>query len=409
MSRRVAIVGQGLVTAFGETWEENRIKILECQNAVRHMQEWEIVQGLITKLAAPCDNFVAPEHYTRKKTRSMSRVSIMATRASELALINAGLLDDPFIKSGRVGVAYGSSFGSTYAVKDFATMLTENTTGDLTANSYVKMMPQTAAVNISLFFGITGRIIPTSTACTSGSMAIGYAYEAIKNGYQDAMVAGGAEELSVCDAGVFDTMFSTSSKNDTPKLTPAPFDKERDGLVIGEGAGTVVLEEYEHAKTRGANILGELIGFATNCDATHITSPNPKTIQLCIENSIKDAGLSPSDIGYISAHGTGTARGDVAESNATANIYGNKTPISTLKSYFGHTLGACGAVEAIAAVNMMNEGWFNPNLNLNEVDTQCGDLDYIMNKPLKKEVEFIQSNNFAFGGINTSMVIKRVK
>ena len=313
MSRRVAIVGQGLVTAFGETWEENRIKILECQNAVRHMQEWEIVQGLITKLAAPCDNFVAPEHYTRKKTRSMSRVSIMATRASELALINAGLLDDPFIKSGRVGVAYGSSFGSTYAVKDFATMLTENTTGDLTANSYVKMMPQTAAVNISLFFGITGRIIPTSTACTSGSMAIGYAYEAIKNGYQDAMVAG------------------------------------------------------------------------------------------------KDAGLSPSDIGYISAHGTGTARGDVAESNATANIYGNKTPISTLKSYFGHTLGACGAVEAIAAVNMMNEGWFNPNLNLHDVDPQCGDLDYIMDKPLKKEVEFIQSNNFAFGGINTSMVIKRVK
>ena len=254
MSRRVAIVGQGLVTAFGETWEDNRTKILECQNAVRHMQEWEIVQGLITKLAAPCDNFVAPEHYTRKKTRSMSRVSIMATRASELALINAGLLDDPFINSGRVGVAYGSSFGSTFAVKDFFFMLTENTTGDLTANSYVKMMPQTAAVNISLFFGITGRIIPTSTACTSGSMAIGYAYEAIKNGYQDAMVAGGAEELSVCDAGVFDTMFSTSSKNDTPKLTPAPFDKDRDGLVIGEGAGTVVLEEYEHAKARGATV-----------------------------------------------------------------------------------------------------------------------------------------------------------
>ncbi len=159
----------------------------------------------------------------------MSRVSIMATRASELALINSGLIDDPFIKSGRVGVVYGSFFGSTYAVKDFITKLTHNTTGDLTANSYVKMMPQTAAVNVSLFFGITGRIITTSTACTSGSMAIGYAYEAIKNGYQDGMVAGGDEELSVCDAGVFDIMFSTSAKNDSPKLTPAPFDKNRDG------------------------------------------------------------------------------------------------------------------------------------------------------------------------------------
>ena len=161
----------------------------------------------------------------------------MATRASELALTEAGLIDDKeFLKSGYVGIAYGSSFGSVMAVKDFATMLTDNTTGDINANSYVKLMPQTTAVNISIFFGITGRIIPTSTACTSGSMAIGYAYEAIKNGYQVAMVAGGAEELSVCDAGVSDTMFSTSSKNDTPKLTPAPFDKDRDGLVIGEGA-----------------------------------------------------------------------------------------------------------------------------------------------------------------------------
>ena len=406
--RRVVITGFGLETAFGETWEENRTKILECQNAVRHMQEWEIVEGLITKLAAPCDNFKLPEHYTRKKTRSMSRVSEMATRASELALIDAGLIDDPFIKSGRMGVAYGSSFGSTYAVKDFATMLTENTTGDLTANSYVKMMPQTAAVNIAIFFGITGRIIPTSTACTSGSMGIGYAFEVIQHGYVDAMVAGGAEELTVCDAGVFDTMFSTSSKNDTPKLSPAPFDKDRDGLVIGEGAGSVILEEYEHAKARGAKIYGEIVGFASNCDATHITAPNATTIQICIESSLKNAGLSPSDIGYISAHGTGTVRGDIAESNATYNIYGNKTPISTLKSYFGHTLGACGAVEAIAATLMMNEGWFSPNLNLHNVDPECGDLNYIMDKPLKADVEFVQSNNFAFGGINTSMIIKRI-
>ena len=409
MNHRVAIVGQGFVTAFGETWEENKTKILACENAVRHMEEWECIEGLITKVAAPCDNFVKPEHYTRKKIRSMSRVSIMATRASELALTDSGLIDDPFIKSGDVGIAYGSSFGSTYAVQDFATMLTENRTGDINANSYVKMMPQTAAVNISIFFGITGRIIPTSTACTSGSMAIGYAYEAIKNGYQNAMVAGGAEELSVCDAGVFDTMFATSSKNDTPKLTPSPFDANRDGLVIGEGAGTVVLEDWDHAVARGAKIYGEIIGFATNSDATHITSPNQVSIQKCIENSLKDAKLQAQDIGYISAHGTGTGLGDVAESQATFNVFGNKTPISTLKSYFGHTLGACGAVEAIAAVNMMNEGWFNPNLNLHDVDPKCAVLNYIKDKPLNLDIELIQSNNFAFGGINTSLVFRRVK
>ena len=409
MSKRVVITGRGTVTAFGESWDENKTKICELKNAVRHMQEWEIVDGLITKLAAPCDNFTKPESYTRKQTRSMSRVSLMATRASQLALTEAGLIDDKeLLKSGNVGVAYGSSFGSIDAVKDFATMLTDNTTGDINANSYVKMMPQTAAVNISIFFGITGRIIPTSTACTSGSMAIGYAYEAIKNGYQVAMVAGGAEELSVCDAGVFDTMFSTSSKNDTPKLTPAPFDKDRDGLVIGEGAGTLVLEEYEHAKARGAKIYAEIIGFATNCDATHITSPNAATIEICIRNALKDANLSSSDIGYISAHGTGTTLGDIAESNATFNIYGDKTPISTLKSYFGHTLGACGAVEGIFGINMMNEGWFSPNLNLHEGDPRCGNLNYIKDNILKLETEFIQSNNFAFGGINTSLVFKRV-
>ena len=409
MSKRVVITGRGTITAFGESWDENKTKICELKNAVRHMPEWENIDGLITKLAAPCDNFTRPESYTRKQTRSMSRVSLMATRASELALTEAGLIDDKeFLKSGYVGIAYGSSFGSVMAVKDFATMLTDNTTGDINANSYVKLMPQTTAVNISIFFGITGRIIPTSTACTSGSMAIGYAYEAIKNGYQVAMVAGGAEELSVCDAGVFDTMFSTSSKNDTPKLTPAPFDKDRDGLVIGEGAGTLVLEEYEHAKARGAKIYAEIIGFATNSDATHITSPNAATIEICIRNALKDANLSSSDIGYISAHGTGTTLGDIAESNATFNIYGDKTPISTLKSYFGHTLGACGAVEAAFGVNMMNEGWFSPNLNLHEVDPRCGNLNYIKDKILKLETEFIQSNNFAFGGINTSLVFKRV-
>lgn len=407
MTRRVVITGIGCVTAFGETWEENKTKILKKENAVKVIEQWKEISGLITHLGAPCDNFTKPSHYTRKLTRSMSPISIMATRATELAIADAGLENDAVLKGGRTGVSYGSSFGSRDAVVDFSTMLTEKTTGDINANSYVKMMPQTTAVNISIFFGITGRIIPTSTACTSGSMGVGYAYEAIKYGLQDVMVAGGAEELTCCDAGVFDTMFATSSKNDTPKLTPAPFDADRDGLVLGEGAGTLILEEYEHAKARGAKILGEIVGFATTSDATHITQPNKETIEICIRNSLKDANISASDVGYISAHGTGTSRGDVAESHATYNVYGSSTPISTLKSYFGHTLGACGAIEAAYAAYMQNEGWFNPNLNLKNVDPECADLNYIKDDIFKADVEFVQSNNFAFGGINTSLVIKK--
>lgn len=225
---------------------------------------------------------------------------------------------------------------------------------------------------------------------------------------QTVMVAGGAEELCPSEAAVFDTLFATSQKNNQRQSSPCPFDRDRDGLVIGEGAGALILEEYEHAKARGAKIYGEIISFMTNCDASHITQPRKETMKVCIEQALKQANLSPSAIGYISAHGTATDRGDIAESNATAEIFGNQTPISSLKSYFGHTLGACGALEAWLSIEMMHAGWFNPTINLNNPDPQCGDLDYIMQSGRKLDVEYIQSNNFAFGGINTSLIIKRI-
>lgn len=356
MTRRVVVTGLGTVTALGESWEENRAGLLARKNAVAQMPEWDIFSGLNTKLAAPIKNFTLPEHYTRKRIRSMGRVSLLSTRATEYAIESAGLLEDEFLKSGRVGIAYGSCTGSTAAVCDFADMLVNHSTHKITATSYVQMMPHTTAVNTGLFFGLTGRVIPTSSACTSGSQAIGYAYEAIRFGLQDAMVAGGAEELCPSEVAVFDTLFATSTLNDTPSVTPKPFDRTRDGLVIGEGAGTLMLEELEHAKARGAKIYAEIVGFATNCDATHITQPNRVTIQRCIEDALRMAELSPADIGYISAHGTATGRGDVAESQATAAVFGNKTPISSIKSFLGHTLGACGAIEAIYAIQMMREG-----------------------------------------------------
>lgn len=292
-------------------------------------------------------------------------------------------------------------------MSEFATMLTEKHTNNIISTTYVQMMPHTTAVNTGLFFGLRGRVIPTSSACTSGSQAIGYAWEAIRHGYQTVMAAYGAEELCPSEAAVFDTLFATSQHNDAPKTTPSPFDENRDGLVIGEGAGTLILEELEHAKARSATIYGEIVGFATNCDAAHITQPQRETMQYCMEQSLKIAGLSAQDIGYISAHGTATDRGDMAESLATATIYGDNVPLSSLKSYFGHTLGACGALEAWMSLQMMREGWFAPTLNLNKPDPNCGALDYIMHEARKVDCEFLQSNNFAFGGINTSIIIKR--
>ncbi|MFV0574854.1 MAG: beta-ketoacyl-ACP synthase [Vibrio sp.] len=413
MTRRVVVTGMSGVTAFGNDWQQIEPKLRACENAVQFMESYVQYDGLNTKLAAPILDFQLPKHYTRKKIRAMGRVSKMATLATENALLQSGLLSEDgssheVLTNGQTGVAYGSSIGSTPAVGAFGVMLNEKSTRAITATTYVQMMPHTAAVNVGLFFGLRGRVIPTSSACTSGSQAIGYAYEAIKHGYQTAMVAGGAEELCPTESAVFDTLFAASIKNDTPKATPRPYDKDRDGLVIGEGAGTFVLEEYEHAVARGAKIYAEIVGFASNCDAAHVTQPQMANMQRCMEMALEDANLPASCIGYVSAHGTATDRGDIAESQATHNVFGNQTPISSLKSYFGHTLGACGAVEAWLSLEMMHTGWFHPTLNLDNIDPECGDLDYIRENGRELDCQYIMSNNFAFGGINTSLIFKRM-
>ncbi len=400
----------GCISSLGDDWPVVRARLQAGRNAIVHMPEWANYQGLFTNLAGPVTHFEKPAHYSRRATRTMGRVAIMAVSATEQALSDAGLTGDALLASGDAGIAYGSSTGSTDAIADFSSMLlNENgSTAGLNATSYIRMMSHTAAVNIGVFFGVKGRVYTTSSACTSSSQGIGYGYEAIRYGMQKMMICGGAEELCPTEAAVFDTLFATSTMNDTPELTPRPFDRDRDGLVIGEGACTLVLEEYEHARARGAPIYAEIVGYATNCDGAHITQPCVDSISRVLELSLKDAGLQAADIGYISAHGTATERGDIAESQAVLQILGDKTPISALKSYTGHTLGACGSTEVWATINMMREGWFHPTLNLNNVDPQCAELDYIVGTGRALSCEYAMSNNFAFGGINTSLILQRV-
>lgn len=408
MTRRVVITGMALASPLGSTVDDafNRLQILK--NCISNKNDLGQYKGLHTRLDARIQGFEIPSDFTRKVTRTMGDVAILSVATAREALQDAGLLDNPVITSGQTGVSYGSCSGSVDAIMDFYSVCVNQEIKGLNSGSYIRMMPHTTAVNISLFFKTTGRIIPTSTACTSGSMGIGYAYEAIKSGLQTVMIAGGAEEYSPSNIGVFDTLFATSVKNDTPELTPSPFDKDRDGLVIGDGAGTLILEEYEHAKARGAKIYAEIVGFGTNSDGTHITNPNSETMAEVMKLSLKDAKLSPANIGYINAHGTGTINGDIAESQATYNVFGNKCPVSTIKSYTGHTLGACGAIEAILSIKMMNNNKFCPTLNLKNPDERCAELDYIMVEPRIIDTEYVMSNNFAFGGINTSIILKRV-
>jgi 3-oxoacyl-[acyl-carrier-protein] synthase II len=405
--KRVVITGFGALSPLGHDWPTVRQRLKEKRNAVVTMHAWAEFEGLHTRLGAPAQPFELPAHYNRKSTRSMGRVALLATRASELALIDAGLLGDPLVTSGRMGVSYGSSAGTPSAIGDFGRMMSEKTTEGINANTYIKMMSHTAAVNIGVFFGMTGRINTTSSACTSGSQGIGAAFEAIQSGKQTAMLAGGAEELDATEAAVFDTLFATSVRNDQPEQTPCPFDAQRDGLVLGEGAGTLVLEELEHALARGARIHAEVLGYGTNSDGTHVTQPQSATMAGAIRLALQDAGLAPEAVGYVNAHGTATDHGDVAESIATHAVFGERMPLSSLKSYMGHTLGACGALEAWMSIEMMRDGWFAPTVNLRQVDPRCAPLQYVVGDGLQLQTDVVMSNNFAFGGINTSLIFGR--
>ncbi|GLQ94484.1 beta-ketoacyl-ACP synthase [Dyella acidisoli] len=403
--KRVVITGMGGITPLGHDWSQIEPRLRAGRNAVRRMPEWDFFESLNSRLGCPVDDFQIPD-WPRKHLRSMGRVAQLAVAASERALCDAGLRDDVTISDGRMGVAYGSSGGSVEPVRVMGRMLETGSMQGVTATSYVQMMAHTTAVNVGVFFGLKGRILPTSSACTSGSQAIGYGYETIQQGKQKIMLCGGAEELSGPGVAVFDTLFATSTRNDEASLTPRPFDRARDGLVVGEGAATLVLEEYEHARARGARIYAEIVGFGCNSDGNHITQPTSETMATAMHLALQDAQLSPDAIGYVSAHGTATDRGDVAETHATAQVLGKRVPISSMKSYVGHTLGACGALESWWAVQMMRDGWFAPTVNLSEPDAACAELDYIVGAGRALGAEYVMNNNFAFGGINTSLVFR---
>lgn len=409
-TKRVVITGIGAITAFGREWAEVKAAFQRKQNAVKNMGWQDKYPELEAQLGAPLPNYAPPSHWNRKQLRSMGRVSQLCVDAAEQALTNAGLLVDgelsPLVKGGKMGVASGSSTGSTADVRDMAELLMTGKSDTFNASTYVRAMPHTTAANVGIFFGLQGRIIPTSSACSSGSQGIGYAYEAIKYGMIPMMLAGGGEEFCPSEVYVFDSLYAASRNNDNPHQTPRPYDQNRDGLVIGEGAGMFVLEELEHALARGANIIAEVVGYGANSDGSHVTQPQASTMQCCMELALKDAGISPSQIGYVNGHGTATEKGDIAETQATEAVFGY-VPLSSQKSYLGHTLGACGALESWFSIEMMRDGWFAPTINLENVDERCGKVDYIQGDGREIQTDYVMNNNFAFGGVNTSLIFKR--
>jgi 3-oxoacyl-[acyl-carrier-protein] synthase II len=395
----------GIVSPLGQTIAGAFGRLRRFENCVEPLEDLAGYKNLNSHLGALA-HFERPEHWTRKTTRTMGEVSMYALAATEEAIAQAGL-DQPTLANGRTGIAYGSCSGSIAPHLDFLSLMHTRELKNVTSGTYIKLMPQTAACNLSVHFGTHGRLVPTGTACTSGSLAIGSAYELVKYGLQDVMIAGGAEEFSPTQVAIFDTLYATSLRNADAPSTPAPYDADRDGLVVGEGACTFVLESLEGAKARGAKIIAEVAGFCENTDGTHVTNPNRETMAWALKGALEDARIDAGAVGYVNGHGTATKAGDIAETHATYSVFRRAVPISSTKSYTGHTLGACGAIEAAMSICSMNEGWFHPTLNLKRPDPECAGLDYISGEGRDMDVEYVMSNNFAFGGVNTSLIFRR--
>jgi 3-oxoacyl-[acyl-carrier-protein] synthase II len=404
--RRVVVTGMAGLCALGNDWPSVRDGLRAGRSGVRRMPAFAAIEGMRTELGAAVE-FERPVAWPRKVARSLGRVAQLAARASELALADAGLAGDPSLRDGSTGIAYGSTSGSPPDLVTYARAFgVDGSAKGVTPTEYLRAMSHTCAANLASFFGVRGRIVPTTSACTSGSQAIGYGYEAVRFGRADRMLCGGAEELHPIQAAVFDLLFAASTRNDAPEVTPRPFDADRDGLVVGEGAATLVLEERERARARGARILAEIVGYGTSCDGGHLTAPDASGMEAVMRLALADAGLAPADVGYVSAHATATDLGDAAEAEATRRVYGDRAPISSLKGHLGHTLGACGALEAWLTIAMLRDGFAAPTRCLERVDPRCEGLDHVTAVPRALAVEHAASHNFAFGGVNTALVFR---
>jgi 3-oxoacyl-[acyl-carrier-protein] synthase II len=409
MDRRVVITACSAITPIGRTKEEILRNLTRGTSGVKVLREDEVLSPYIHSKVFGTVDYPITYDFKRQHRKTMGPVAYYACQVAKEVLASAGL-DEAFVTGGRLGVAFGSTHGSpTVQRQIYKTFFSGSRTGyaSIGAVDYLKSMVHTTAVNITKMFGITGRVISSSTACTTSSQSIGYGYEMVKYGMQDAMLCGGADEYDTTTVAVFDNLLACSTAfNDTPQLTPRPFDAKRDGLVVGEGAGAVLLEEYEQARKRGASILAEVIGFSCNNNGGDLILPNLGGITETIRLGLKDAKISADDMDYISAHATGTKMGDVIEAQAIHNVYGGRPAVTGLKSYMGHTMGSCGAIETIIMTYLLAAGFVVPTLNLGEIDERCAMINHVTAlraSPLR--IAAVQ--NFAFGGVNTSLIIKK--
>ncbi|OGW27798.1 MAG: beta-ketoacyl synthase [Nitrospirae bacterium GWC2_57_13] len=404
--KRVVITGMGAVTPLGHDVPSLMAGIEEGRSAVRYMEGWDQYLGMRSLVGAPAE-LKDEKKIPRQQRRSMGRMSIFAAQAAAQAVADAQIT-----LSGapgfRIGCAIGSTMGSAKSINDtFEIMLPKKDLSQLNSTMFFQCMSHTAAVNVAQYLGLNGYVLSTAAACASGLQAIGAGYDLIRLGKQDVMLCGGAEELHPTVTGSFDILFATSANfNKDPQRTPRPFDEDRDGLVCGEGSGVLVLEDRDRALARNAKIYAEIVGYSTNGNGVHMSQPNKDAMVRCMQDALQESGIPAGDVDYINAHATGTPQGDCEEAAAVRELFGDAVPISSLKGYLGHTLGASGAIELIASIGMMEQGTIYPTLNLERVDEACGGVRHVLKRE-RADVDVVLKNCFAFGGINATLVCRK--
>lgn len=411
MERRVVITAASAITPIGHGKDEIVNSLLGGVSGIRPLREDELVSRFVHSKVYGTVDYPVNYDFKRQYRKTMAPCAFYACQVAKEVLEQSGLKEE-FITSGKLGVAFGSIHGSPTTQRDIYRTFFGATDSaafkKIGAVDYLKSMVHTTAVNITKMFGITGRVISSGTACTTSSQSIGYGYESIKFGMQEAMLCGGADEYDAITVAVFDNLLACSTAfNSDPQRTPRPFDKMRDGLVVAEGAGAVMLEEYEFARKRGADILAEVIGFACNNNGGDLILPNLDGITGTLKLGVENAKINPDQVDLISAHATATKMGDIIEAQAINNVFGNHPHVVGLKSYMGHTMAACGSIETILSIYMMQEGFIAPTLNLEEVDERCAMIRHVQ-EITRRPVKTAAVQNFAFGGVNTILLIKKL-
>lgn len=403
--RRVVVTGMGAISPYGQGVDILMDSLVNAKSGIVEHPELVKMEGVRSNVAGIV-NSIDPMAIPRKYRRSMSPMSVYAVLACQEAL-ETGRLSPEYYTNEDMGIVLGSTIDSINTFESFfKDYLIDKNMENMRSTIFFKLMNHSCAFNVTQVLGLRGRVIAPSAACSTGCQAVGIGYEMIAFGKQDYMLCGGSDEYHPLTTLSFDLINAASTGyNSSPSKTPRPFDRDRDGIVCSEGCGILLLESLESAHERGAEIMAEIVGFASTANPENIANPSAESLVACMKKALSDSEISPRDIDYVNAHATGTVQGDTEEADAIYEVFGGDVPVSSLKGHLGHTMAASGSLELIASISMIKKNVVIPTLNLENIDNLCKKIKLVQNLN-ERHINCILKNNFALGGVNSSLILR---